>query len=394
MRRDWEWQSQRWRQYRRHRPPSLFMWRIGCAFAATVAVGIVGATAVVSLFFLAPRQALAIIAAAAIVLVVVATSFATVFRRVTRSFRDQYRLRRQLMADVPHELPTPIPILQGRIEGMIDGVYPRDEAHLRQLLDQTRHLSRLVEDVGTIANAEAGALELRTESIDPANIIRDAASSFDRPIAVVIPQPLPRINADPVRIREVLLNLLSNAVRHTPPDGTITMHATTHGNQLEMRVVDTGVGIPVDRLPRIFDRLKTPEFAASRLYILSELPARLNTPEFFEALKENVTREPWYPALSTLEEVGVFIHFGYLEGPPYYYTYGSNILSLWPTLKRLIELHRIARDNPYAWKDTEEMVNDLSRYAVKFVEENPRVQPSTGKVITAEMLLEPPPAKS
>jgi len=149
-----------------------------------------------------------------------------------------------------------------------------------------------------------------------------------------------------------------------------------------------------DGMLRIFDRLKTPEFAASRLYILSELPARLNTPEFFEALKENVTREPWYPALSTLEEVGVFIHFGYLEGPPYYYTYGSNILSLWPTLKRLIELHRIARDNPYAWKDTEEMVNDLSRYAVKFVEENPRVQPSTGKVITAEMLLEPPPAKS
>ncbi|GAC1499005.1 MAG: hypothetical protein NVS1B14_02260 [Vulcanimicrobiaceae bacterium] len=149
-----------------------------------------------------------------------------------------------------------------------------------------------------------------------------------------------------------------------------------------------------DGMLRIFDRLQAPEFLASRLYILNELPKRLNDPQFLEELKASDAPQPWLPALTALESVGTFIHFGYLEGPPFYYNYGAIILGLWPTLTRLIELHRIARDNPYAWKDTEEMVNDLSRYAVKFVQENPRIQPSTGKVMTPEMVLGPPPGKA
>jgi signal transduction histidine kinase len=183
-------------------------------------------------------------------------AFVAAIRRVTRFFREQDRLRRQLMADVAHELRTPLSILQGRIEGLIDGVYPRDDAHMAQLLDETKHLSRLVEDLRTIANAEAGALELRKEKVDPAELIRDAASSFDRPIEIDVPDDLPPIDADPVRIREVLLNLLSNATRHTPADETIAIRATRESGRLVIRVIDAGVGIAADELPHVFERFQ------------------------------------------------------------------------------------------------------------------------------------------
>ena len=258
MRRDWQWQQRDWRWRYRRRPPPFVRW-MGCAFVAMMLTGIIGATAIVSLIFRAPEQAAVIIVLAAAVIIALITSFFVVLRRVRRFYREQDRLRRQLMADVAHELRTPLAILQGRVEGLIDGVYPRDDAHLAQLLDETKHLARLVEDVGTIANAEAGALELRIETIDPAELIRDAARAFDRPIAIDIPEPLPMIRADPIRIREVLLNLLSNAARHTPPGGEIAIHAVADSGHLLIRVADTGAGISTDDLPHVFDRFRKGE---------------------------------------------------------------------------------------------------------------------------------------
>src|SRR5206468_3237747 len=104
-------------------------------------------------------------------------------------------------------------------------VLPRDDMRLEQLFEETQHLTRLVEDLRTLANAEAGALDLRKELVDPEELIRDAAGSFDRTIEVHVPDELPSIDVDPVRIREILLNLLSNAIRHTPPDRTVAIQA-------------------------------------------------------------------------------------------------------------------------------------------------------------------------
>lgn len=214
----------------------------------------IGAGALVKLFSHAPAAGW-VIPIAIFLTVAVVAGFALTIRRSSHFFREQDRLRRQLMADVAHELRTPLAILQGRIEGLIDGVYPRDEAQLGQLLAETQHLSRLVEDVRTLANAEAGALDLRMEPVDPGELIRDAAAAIGVPVAIEIPNELPLILADPMRIREVLLNLLSNAVEHAP-EGHVSIAAEARGREIVIRVQDDGPGIPPEDLPRLFDRFQ------------------------------------------------------------------------------------------------------------------------------------------
>jgi len=177
-------------------------------------------------------------------------------RSVARAFNDMAehlaaneQRRRHLMADIAHELRTPLAVIQGELEGLIDGVYPRDDDRLRQLLDETRVVSRLVEDLRTLANSESGALTLRKEPTDLAVLIHDAASAF--PVTVDVPPDLPLIDVDPLRIREVIVNLLSNAVRH---GSVVTIVARITGGQAVVSVTDNGSGIPADELPKIFDR--------------------------------------------------------------------------------------------------------------------------------------------
>ncbi|MES1245650.1 MAG: HAMP domain-containing sensor histidine kinase [Acidobacteriota bacterium] len=229
---------------------------MGCAFAALIVLAATGASTLVSLLWRAPQQALAIMAVATALILALALAFRKLFGRVAGAFAEQDRLRRQLMADVAHELRTPLAILQGRIEGLIDGVYPRDEARFAELLDETRHLSRLVEDLGTLAHAEAGALELRKEPVDLGDLLRDVAASLPRPIAVEVPAELPAIEADPVRIRQVLLNLLANALRHTPAEGVISVEIQAQPQKMLIRVRDSGSGIEPEDLPRVFERFQ------------------------------------------------------------------------------------------------------------------------------------------
>jgi signal transduction histidine kinase len=234
--------------------PPPFVRRLGCAFAALLVLAAVGASSLVSFLIRSPRRAGAVVAGGVFILLVLIAGFAQVIRRVGSRLSEENRLRRQLLADVAHELRTPLTILQGRIEGLLDGVYPRDDARLRELLDETRHLGRLVEDLRTLANAEAGALDLAKEDVDPAELIREAAGALDREVAVAIEAELPRVALDPVRIREVLLNLLSNAARHTPEGRAIAIRAEAADRRLVVRVIDEGGGIPAEELPRVFDR--------------------------------------------------------------------------------------------------------------------------------------------
>jgi two-component system sensor histidine kinase BaeS len=244
------------REYRGHSGLQPFVRRMGCAFASLIVLAAIGASTLVSLLWRAPQKVLVIATVALALILALALAFRTVFGRVAGAFAEQTRLRRQLMADVAHELRTPLAILQGRIEGLLDGVYPRDEARFAELLEETRHLSRLVEDLGTLAHAEAGALELRKEPVDLGDLLRDVAAALPRPIAVEIPADLPAIEVDPVRIRQVLLNLLANALRHTPAEGVVSIEAQAQPQRMLIRVRDSGTGIAPEDLPRVFERFQ------------------------------------------------------------------------------------------------------------------------------------------
>jgi signal transduction histidine kinase len=198
-------------------------------------------------------------------------SVARAFNSMTARLQAQDQQRRHLMADIAHELRTPLTVIQGRLEGLLDGVYPRDETRLSQVLDDTRILARLVEDLRTLANAESGALTLRKEPTDLAVLIHETATAFAaeahaRHVAVRVEdrKELPLVEVDPVRIREVLTNLLSNALRHTGGGGVVSVAAEvadtrektpgSRDTQVVVKVTDTGSGIPADDLPKIFDR--------------------------------------------------------------------------------------------------------------------------------------------
>ena len=144
---------------------------------------------------------------------------------------------------------------------MIDGVHPADEAHLTTILEQTRVMERLIDDLRTVALAEAGTLLLHKEPTDLDLLIEEVVRSFQGragaagvTVTAEIPADLPIVDVDPVRIREVLANLVANAVRHTPSGGTVAVRGEVAGDRIMVRVADTGPGIDPELLPHVFER--------------------------------------------------------------------------------------------------------------------------------------------
>ena len=127
---------------------------------------------------------------------------------------------------------------------------------LAQLLEETQVLSRLVEDLRTLALSDAGALTLEKEPIDLAALARDVARSFvGRGAAVDVQAPeSAMVDLDAVRIREVLTNLVANSIRYTPANGRISVVIEEAANQMVVKVTDTGEGVPPEDVPRLFDR--------------------------------------------------------------------------------------------------------------------------------------------
>src|SRR6185503_6675508 len=170
--------------------------------------------------------------------------------------------RRNMLADVSHELRTPITVIQGNVEGILDGLYPADEARLKSILEETQVLARLVDDLRTLALAESGALRLKREPTNVAELIRDTLSNFESQAAeneirlAMSVSELEEANIDPQRVREVLTNLLSNALRYTPRGGKTTVGLTESSSDAESAITifveDNGPGIESGALQHIF----------------------------------------------------------------------------------------------------------------------------------------------
>ncbi len=171
------------------------------------------------------------------------------------------RERRRLLAEVSHELRTPLTVISGNVEAMLDGVYPADREHLERIQVETRQLARLIEDLRTLSLAETGQLRLEREPTDLADLARDVAASFGAEadaagVRLVVdgPHEPAEADVDPFRLRQVLANLVSNALKYTPRDGTIKLDVTTRVDGHAISVRDTGAGMSPEAIEHAFDR--------------------------------------------------------------------------------------------------------------------------------------------
>jgi signal transduction histidine kinase len=188
-------------------------------------------------------------------------SLARAFNNMASRLTINDEQRRELLADVTHELRTPLTVVQGNLEGMLDGVYQPDEPNLRSLLEEINILSRLVEDLRTLALAESGAIQLKKESVDLSMLIKDTLATFKTQadtagilLIVNTPKDLPSFNLDPGRIRQVLSNLVANALHYTPSGGNIAIGYCQSDGKAYLDIQDTGPGISPEELPHVFER--------------------------------------------------------------------------------------------------------------------------------------------
>ena len=195
----------------------------------------------------------------------------TAFNDMAAQLQEAESLRQNLLADVAHELRHPIHILQGNLQAMLDNVYPLNKEEIGRLSDQARLLTVLVDDLRLLAQAEAHRLRLEKSAADMAALVKDAAAGFkplvvakDIELRVELLGAMPVMEVDPGRLRQVLGNLLGNALLHTPEGGAITVCAEQKEDKFLISVTDTGSGIAAEDLPHVFDRFYRADPARSR----------------------------------------------------------------------------------------------------------------------------------
>jgi two-component system sensor histidine kinase BaeS len=184
------------------------------------------------------------------------------FNQMADRLEDADEQRRRLLADLGHEIRTPLTVVRGEIEAMIDGVHDPDPDHLEGLLDEVRVMERLVEDLRTLSLAEAGELSMHPEPTDLSALVGDVVDSHrsaaDRSGVVThisCDEALGEVDVDPVRIREVVANLIVNSLRAMPDGGALSVRVRGTSHDLaEIVVEDTGVGIPAADVEHVFDR--------------------------------------------------------------------------------------------------------------------------------------------
>jgi two-component system sensor histidine kinase BaeS len=181
------------------------------------------------------------------------------FDAMAASLEHEDRLRRALVADVAHELRTPVAIMQAETEALADGMVTPSRDALNSLNEEAVRLGRMVEDLQTLASAEAAGLELQRRQLDLGRLAADAADSlasrfWEGKIKVEQDLPPTPILGDPRRLHQIVTNLLSNAAKYTPPGGKVVVRAARDGAYAVLEVADTGPGIPEDERALVWER--------------------------------------------------------------------------------------------------------------------------------------------
>jgi signal transduction histidine kinase len=202
------------------------------------------------------------------------------FNSMAASLQNGEEARQRLLADIAHELRTPLSVIEGTVDAMLDGVFEADASNLLSIKEETALLTRLVADLRDLSLAESGQLKLDLEPVDLADLVRRLVSQTeviarqkDITLRLDTAEQLPQVQADGKRIEQVVANLLSNALHHTPAGGSVAVTVARAGSvpgcqggkdDLLVSVADTGEGIPAEHLPHIFERFYRVDDARSR----------------------------------------------------------------------------------------------------------------------------------
>lgn len=195
------------------------------------------------------------------------------FNHMAASLQQAQQSRRAMTADIAHELRTPIAIQRAHLEALQDGIYPLTVENLQPVLESTDLLTRLVEDLRTLALADAGELSLEKSACDLALLVGRVVERFrpeaeSRQISLTFEDrsngQAGQVRLDAARVEQILNNLLSNGLRYTPEDGAVAVRLDVNAGQAQVSLADNGPGIPPEALPQLFERFFRVDRARSR----------------------------------------------------------------------------------------------------------------------------------
>jgi signal transduction histidine kinase len=193
------------------------------------------------------------------------------FNQMAARLEQVESLRRQLIGDVAHELRTPLTAIKGTMEALIDEVLPRDVETFQQVYREADRLQRLVNDLQELSRVEARAYTLDRRRLSVTGLVASLVSRLGRQfeekdvgLRTDVPADLPQVLGDEDRLGQVLLNLVGNALQYTPAGGSALVSARRQGNEIQIAVADTGLGISAEHLPHVFDRFYRVDKSRSR----------------------------------------------------------------------------------------------------------------------------------
>jgi signal transduction histidine kinase len=186
---------------------------------------------------------------------------ARAFNKMSAELSRSVNVRKQMTADIAHELRTPLSLILGHAEAVHDGVLPPTRETFEIIREEATRLEHLVNDLRVLSLADAGELSINLQTVEPQRLLQDVVSTYQyqaqrKEIALEmdIASALPTIEVDPGRMTQVLMNILDNALKHTPEGGKIVLSARVVHHQVELAIQDSGPGLRPEDLQRIFDR--------------------------------------------------------------------------------------------------------------------------------------------